>query len=168
MWMVIGTWVKGWQTQDGQQRAGRARGLQPGQHGEFYIIRGITQIEDFCVSLDKSKKTERGGEKNDLTILAWESLRLVDPRMNIALLLHFRMQGIPNVTRRALGMLKRTVDSKQGVRSNDRNDERGPQPSLECPQKSSMGRGWVQVAKLRDRARVVSSGVDKKDIHRGS
>ena len=66
--------------------------------------------------------------------------------MNIGLLLDFRIRGIPNVTRRALGMAKRTVDSKQGVRSNDRNGDRGPQPSLEWPQKCSMGRRWVQVA----------------------
>jgi hypothetical protein len=58
--------------------------------------------------------------------------------MNIGLLLNFRMRGIPKITRRALGMLKRAVHSKQGVRSNDRSDERGPQPSLECPQ-NAMG-----------------------------
>jgi len=49
-------------------------------------------------------------------------------------------------------MLKRTVHSKQGVRSNGRNDDRGPQPSLELAQ-NSMGRRWDQVA---DKVRVVS------------
>lgn len=96
-------------------------------------------------SLDKTERKDGRGQavtkfdrKDKLTVLVCESRRLVDPRMNIGLLLDFRIRGIPNVTRRALGMAKRTVDSKQGVRSNDRNGDRGPQPSLEWPQKCSM------------------------------
>ena len=80
----------------------------------------------------------------NLTILADESRRLVDPRMNNALLLNLKIRWIPNVIRRALGILNSTVHSKHGVRSNGRCEDCGPQPSLECAQ-NSIGRGWVQV-----------------------
>lgn len=95
---------------------------------------------------NKTKKSRVGWTQKlgNLTILADESRRLVDPRMNIALLLNLKIRWIPNVIRKALGRLNSTVHSKQGVRSNGRCEDCGPQPSLECAQ-NSIGRGWVQV-----------------------